>query len=259
MSSSWFATIGRVHSLVTRLPRLLRPTLHSDSRPLVSVDVHNSQPLILGHVVRKEMTKCAKWTGVEGGGSRETGRGKPGGEEGTLHTMSIHSDKCIVNHDRTGGNDGKPDWDTYISLCERGEFYEFMQSLGGIEGIDRSRLKRKCFTEIFYARNSIVTPLTVAFARNFPAVMRVIRNAKRTDHTLLAKSMQRDESDIIIAGACGRLMKEAPHIPVLTIHDSLMTSKDHVNYVASVMRQEFEHVGLHPTLNIEQCIPCLNH
>jgi len=47
---------------------------------------------------------------------------------------------------------------------------------------------------------------------------------------------------------CGRIMKENPDAPVFTIHDSLMTTLQHKDYIYDVMMSEFESLGVRPTI-----------
>lgn len=88
-------------------------------------------------------------------------------------------------------------------------------------------------------------------AAEFPGVASVIRSHKRDDYAELARQMQKRESDLIIGSVCGRLMREHPEVPVLTIHDSLMTTPEHSDLIAGMVREAMEGAGIHPTLTVE--------
>ena len=46
-------------------------------------------------------------------------------------------------------------------------------------------------------------------------------------------------------------MRDNPEIPIITIHDSIMTTPAHVGTVRQAMADAFAAVGLRPTLKIE--------
>ena len=51
---------------------------------------------------------------------------------------------------------------------------------------------------------------------------------------------------------CERIRKERPDCWVATIHDSILTLPDNVEYVLSVMRDEFGKLGVAPRLEPRQ-------
>lgn len=64
------------------------------------------------------------------------------------------------------------------------------------------------------------------------------------------------ESEIILHRCCKRIWEEDNHqVPVFTIHDSIATTIEHVEYVQTVMREELtKAIGIAPTLKIEQWV-----
>jgi hypothetical protein len=96
-----------------------------------------------------------------------------------------------------------------------------------------------------------VTDFTRLFESQFPTVMRMIRDLKRKDYTQLACEMQRTESRIVIHGVCADLMRAHPDVPLVTIHDSVMTTPGNVAAVKDAMREAFARVGIRPTLKVE--------
>ena len=72
-------------------------------------------------------------------------------------------------------------------------------------------------------------------------------------HTRLAIKLQRLESDMILRTICKRIISEKPDIPIFTIHDSIMTTDENVNYVKQVMIEEFANrFGIVPSFKIEK-------
>lgn len=55
----------------------------------------------------------------------------------------------------------------------------------------------------------------------------------------------------MIHQVCRRLMLEHPTVPLITIHDSIMTTPGNVALVRGVMAEEFGRVGLHPKFKLE--------
>ena len=52
---------------------------------------------------------------------------------------------------------------------------------------------------------------------------------------------------MMIHGVCERLRKELPEAPVLTIHDSIMTTKPYLGPVRAVLNDEFKGLFLSPS------------
>lgn len=67
--------------------------------------------------------------------------------------------------------------------------------------------------------------------------------------------MQHAESSLFIGAVCGRIMREGPSVPILTIHDSLLTTPQYVDYAESVIREEFDKLGVSPRLKEEDYGP----
>ena len=59
--------------------------------------------------------------------------------------------------------------------------------------------------------------------------------------------LQRAESATVIHGACETLRQAAPHVPLLTIHDSIGTTAEHLPHVLEVFKTAFKGLGLSPT------------
>lgn len=55
----------------------------------------------------------------------------------------------------------------------------------------------------------------------------------------------------MIEAVCGRLMREHPNCPLVTIHDSVLTTSAWVEVVRQAIVEEFGRMGIHPTLHVE--------
>jgi hypothetical protein len=118
--------------------------------------------------------------------------------------------------------------------------------------VDRSEFKVRMFRNVFFGedRKTRHTPEWKHFTTEFPTIAGVIRELKRRyGHGVVAWLLTRVESGLIIDRICRRLMVEAPDVPLVTIHDMILTTSKNCRRVEHVAREEYALVGLHPTLN----------
>jgi hypothetical protein len=212
---------GRVHTPVTRLHRQLRRYLSIGGVGLVNIDIANSQPLILALHLREHLESTHQCRPPYGAGN------------GSL------ASRCAT------------DVQEFVRVCERGELYERL--IGALKRKPRSRalFKKRFFRQVLFGKVTERSPVTRLFMNEFPSVWTAICEAKRHDHANLAREMQRAESAIVIGGACARLMNEHPEIPILTIHDSILTVPTYAAKVKDIMAEEFQRHGLSPTLQVK--------
>ena len=95
----------------------------------------------------------------------------------------------------------------------------------------------------------------------FPKVALLFKIIKRKykgvpikkQHNRLACLLQSIESEIILHRCCKRIWEEGNNqVPVFTIHDSIATTVEHVEWVKMIIEEELTRViGLPPTLSIE--------
>jgi hypothetical protein len=140
----------------------------------------------------------------------------------------------------------------FIQLCEAGRFYDKMMEHFGIPSTERSRFKEKVFINVLFGdpKRSRHSREWKFFETAFPRMAQLICDIKREwGYRSLARLLQRVESCPIIDRVCGRLMREHGEVPVLTIHDSILTSKEHVSLLKSVIEEQFLRIGLRPTLH----------
>ena len=112
----------------------------------------------------------------------------------------------------------------------------------------RDDFKRALFADVFYGRPQVVTPLTRLFAGEFPQVYRFILAEKNQGYEELARKMQRAEAEFMLGTVCKRLFTHHPDVPVVTVHDSISTTPEHVALVERVILEEFARIGINPTL-----------
>ena len=115
---------GRVHSLITRMARDLRPTLSIDGEPLTNIDISNSQPLILASLTRTHPTP--------------PGAPHPPApsDRATSITMPILSE--VIDSTRDDSPNAN-DVNRYVFLCESGRIYDHLWSVAGLDSLTRDQ------------------------------------------------------------------------------------------------------------------------
>ena len=115
--------------------------------------------------------------------------------------------------------------------------------------VNRQDFKLALFADVFYGKAEVNTPLTKLFDEEFPNVFKFIRDHKRQHgYESLSREMQRAEADFMIDTVCLRLLKHHSDIPILTVHDSILTTPGHLPTVRRIIEEEFERIGMKPTM-----------
>lgn len=225
---------GRVHSNVTNLKRTLRQYLHLEGHNLCELDIRNSQPLLLC-ILMRQLYSTGNLDHINSYYNHT--------QETTHHILPLCSP---FSDERTLPRDVL----AYQSLCESGNLYESLMDVAEVKRRKRKRFKKRIISRVFYCRNNRQeNPLSTIFASMFPSVMDCIRALKKDDYRHLSHLLQRVESDLIVHRVCGRLLYEYDALPVLTVHDSLLTPTQHLDTVISVLMEESHKLGIHPTLH----------
>jgi hypothetical protein len=90
------------------------------------------------------------------------------------------------------------------------------------------------------------------FKQTFPSVYEIFSLIKKSKKQNLAILLQQIESYIFTQRIALRLTTDHPTIPFWTIHDSLVTTKTHIELVEKIVRDELlDCIGLPPTLKRE--------
>lgn len=212
---------GRVFTNITNLLTKFRQYLSFNGSDLVNIDVRNSQPLIFSVQLLDFYKK-----------------------EHNIKPHPIHMGVQFnplkhIPHDVR----------LFIRLCQKGLLYDYMIKKWDVRQ-KKQQFKRSFFANIFFSEAERSTRHNELFAATFPNVWEFIQNAKEHNNRDFPLSMQKQEADIIISGVCGILATEPyRHIPILTIHDSIMTTPEFAPVVRSIMLDQFRAKGITPTLS----------
>lgn len=203
----------RYHHPFTSLKKSFRGFIRWNGQRLFNVDIRNSQPLFL----------------------------------------------CLAFQKRKG--EETPDWIRYRSLCEAGQIYESLNR----QQISRDEFKRQFFTEVLFSKVDSIkwSQFAQEFRKEFPSVFQFIlslktpsasRQLKGEDkerpYRLAAKELQRAESGFMFGMVIPELMARQIK-PVIPIHDSILTTADHVQTVKTVMEAKFAETGLKSSIRDE--------
>jgi hypothetical protein len=277
-----FCSMGRIHTCLTRCPKVVRPALHVSGEPLVGLDIANSQPLFLSLVVinyRKRGNKLFGYptyketptdpyrdidrivqetvsyfkqkeqeTHTTVTPTSITNRIAIEQETESVAASTVTTATTSPRQSSVNSEFLKADERAFVKHCETNTLYGLLQDWADIPV--RDRVKKELFL-VLYGKNSLRSDLKATFRELFPHVAQVIRVHKAKDHTFLSRLMQNIESNFMISTVCRRIMIEIPDAPVFTIHDSILTTAPFVEAIRGIMIEEFARLGISPTLHDE--------
>jgi len=252
------STVYRLHSVITNLQKDYRNFLTYNGQELFSIDIKNSQPYLA----------CALLNPMFWHINNELSLSLyslPGDIQRTITTVAIPLEVEIFLQDCTD-----KDFYQYKEIVANGKIYEVMAEVCQAsldKPIDRKEAKILMFYLLFSSNQGQHDDITINQMRKifsselFPKVSELFKLIKRKykhvenekQHNRLACLLQSIESEIILHRCCKRIWEEGnQQIPVFTIHDSIATTIEHVEYVKKVMEEElFKAIGISPTLSIE--------
>jgi hypothetical protein len=245
---------GRVHTSITRLPAIIRRCLSVDGELLVGLDLKNSQPLFLGLVSREfyssrrakhRLLKFEPNPKDQYGRQRKGGDGQPFSfTTTTMRETSQAIDSKEVYENRLADISAVK---KYLEVCEQGKLYESLT----LPGEDRGWLKKRILVDVMYGDGSYPSAVRDRFKATYPKEYEVLAALKKRDHRYAAWLLQNRESRTFIGAIGRRIMADRPNIPMFTIHDCLVTTAKHIDYVEVVAKDEFAKLGVRPTFTHE--------
>lgn len=134
----------------------------------------------------------------------------------------------------------------YLEVCQSGRLYESLET----PRQGRESVKNSLLIEM-YGDGSDPSSVMKRFEKTYPSVFGVMSALKEDNHRRLSWILQNQEARLFIGRICGRLMLESPEVPVITVHDSIMTTPSHFETVNAVALEEFAKFGLRPTFERE--------
>lgn len=202
---------GRLHTNLTMLPSNFRKCISFNGKPIIGVDVSNTQPLLLASLCDKYWLKSLSKKGA------------------------IDIDDDLLNEFISHLDSSSSDLELYRDLVKCGEFYEYMMEL--YPQFSRRVIKLNILkiindkgTSNSYNRELV----RKAFKTSFPTVYKLLELLKSKSHKQSSKLlMQIESSRFIIWFAQDFYYKGNDDIPLYTIHDCIYTTEDNIELVTN--------------------------
>ena len=243
----------RLHTRLTKCPKLLRNYISVNGQNLVSIDIKNSQPYMLLALLepnnfKKMRTDHKPYLTIL--------TSPPSLSYKIPSIIFRHSSKILTSKG----------FQKYKKMVTNGSLYDEFVKMIKIDpkeiksGFSARDIVKFRFMLCFYSSNgSNSNGMKSVFRSEFPEIYALICDLKQKDHRALSILLQKVESTLVLDKICGKISKEYPKIPLFTIHDSILTTQEYVNYVISIIEKECEkYIGVSPKLTIEQCSPKIN-
>ncbi len=141
-----------------------------------------------------------------------------------------------------------------------GQFYEYIAKEAGLD-LDlndfqtRKEFKRKLFGGCLFDRNRReLSKWEKIFATSFPTILEAAREIKKTDHNRFAIALQKMEA-VFIFNCVDIADREIGRgkAAFLTIHDSIVSTKEYIDIIEQIMTNEFEtKYGISPKLKTQK-------
>ena len=204
-------TSNRLHCNLTNIDAKLRKFLTVDGERLSQVDINNSQPLFLGMVMK----------GIK-----------------------------MVDPNEL---------DSYLKFVCSGQFYEYLakkmpgKSLNLKNKEVRKKFKQSIFSGVLFDEDrDKLSKYEKLFQKEFPTIFAAVREIKAKNYNAMAIMLQKMESTFIF-NAVAVIDREIGKgkAPLLTIHDSIVSTPEYIDMVQQIMEHLFEEeFGLLPTLEV---------
>lgn len=253
--------VHRLHSAITNIQKDYRNFLTYDGQALASIDIKNSQPYLA----------CALLNPMFWHVNNELSL--------SLYSLpediqrSISSVALPLELEKFFSKCSNDDFIQYKEVVANGRMYETIAEIcqSHLQNpISRDEAKVLMFYLLFSSNQGKHDNTTINSMKNifsielFPKVAQLIKLIKhrykggpvKKQHNRLACLLQSIESEIILHRCCKRIWEECNHqVPVFTIHDSIATTVEFVEYVKTIMKEELtKAIGIAPTLEIEQWV-----
>lgn len=256
--------IGRFHSNLSTLNKKLRPFITYKGKNLVNIDVRNSQPLLSTAILKKEF-----WTREHSGmniyrfpSALNLLSGSPVDSYAVKSFSLDHLEELdVVFRDAETVimsvtfllekySDSFSEW---IIAAKSGKFYEkVFKKIHPGETFRKDEVK-VAMLKFFFSENKHTSKDKKLIMDAFPEVTRVFERLKQMDHVTLSHILQRLESTLMIEFVSRRIAADKPDLPFFTIHDSIATFEEEVEYVTSVIEEAFDSLlGIRVELGVEK-------
>ncbi len=271
-------TSGRLHTNLTNMKSGLRNFITFDDMRLVSVDIKNSQPFLLGTLFNENfyapslkllsnaVDDFSKKSIAEKAEEYYTSNNLSGNSNfnyssnitltlsalsNTLEFQNINISQNlsdIIHYIMMGKNELSPaavELQRYLDLTANGMLYEYIENEVstrlGMVFPTRKKLKEVVFMVLFTDNRFIGqedAKPKKIFRELFPYIYKLTSLIKKGDANTLPRLLQALEAHIILKKVCLRISIENPEMPIFTIHDSVVCPVGFEDYVSNVIKEE---------------------
>lgn len=250
--------VHRLHSVITNIQKDYRNFLTYDGQELASIDIKNSQPYLICALLNPMFWHVNNDLPL------------------SLYSLpediqrSITSVALPLKLEKFFDKCSDDDFTPYKEVVANGKMYETIAEACQShlkKPISRNEAKTLMFYLLFSSNkgrhdDNIINQMKDIFSNElYPQVAHLLKLIKhnyvglgiKKQHGRLACLLQSIESEIILHRCCKRIWEEGNHqVPVFTIHDSIATTLENVEYVRTVMKEELDKaIGVMPTLSVE--------
>jgi hypothetical protein len=134
------------------------------------------------------------------------------------------------------------------ALVSAGEFYDALKPVG----TEREQFKKEIFRDVLFGAGEYSNATTEHFRLQFPTYAEALARMKVPDFTKVAVTMQTIEAKVIFKAVERFAHTTAFSVPILTIHDSLVTTPAHIALAERTLHEVFqEQHGIVPPTKIK--------
>jgi hypothetical protein len=252
------SNVNRLHSVLTNIRSEVRHCLTYKGQNLISIDIKNSQPYIaiillsIGFWVKQLDNQTISIENIINNPYKKVYKVK----------SSYNSFIILVNDAIMQAGS---DLQQFIDLVTNGVFYQYLSEVFekelGKSFSSPKKVKETVFQVLFTDNRYFGKPDAAPkrkFKELFPSVYKIFALLKKKDKTLLPRLLQMIESHLILQVVTKRIARERPALPIITIHDSIVTTEGNENYVKQILEEElYKAIGHMPTLSVERWHPSL--
>ncbi len=239
----------RLYTCLTNLKSDHRQFVKYKGEPLLLIDIKNSQPYLSLALFEEDF-----WTSCKSPKSSERKDKEVGPGTGNYQYKQFWKGRALKYKIKVSiiimlikelKDTHYQEVEAYKKHVVSGTLYEhFAETLSKKHGEKFERAEAKIMMLIvFFGKPGERGPnakFKKAFAELFPNIYKVFSAIKAISHVHLAWLLQQLESYLVLRVIAKRISSEHPHIPIFTIHDSILTTSDYIPVVENVMKEELQ-------------------
>jgi len=255
----------RLNSTLTNLSKILKQFLTYKENNLVQLDLSSSQPLLLCYYLMSKTWKRNQNINDKYGDNR--GNNNNNDDTDTTKQNNTHMLDTLSNINEL---DLDNELDRFKKLFN-GDFYEniinevkkYNSTLEEASGFENRSKCKKTMMFLLYGnfntnRNSKIKQY-IMFKNTFPIIATILDTLKENEPNRVALILQNLESDLFLNNITKYISEDNPNIPIFTIHDAILTTPEHVEYVNNIMTTIIASItGIVPKISISDSNAVLN-